>query len=102
VVGGRRCNRLPRGLGGGRVVVLTSHLHLDVSLCSPPGTLQARAPAPKNGVAKPGPRAETPQPTTAHTRTLARKRGSPISQASHDAQIERRNSSGPDLRGDWG
>ena len=44
----------------------------------PPGTLRARAPAPKNGVAKPGPRAETPQPTTARTRTLARKRGSPI------------------------
>jgi hypothetical protein len=33
-----------------------------------------RTPAPKNGVAKPAPHAVTPQPTTARTRTLARKR----------------------------
>src|SRR5229473_1823491 len=61
-----------------------------------------RAPAPKNGVAKPGPRAETPQPTTARTRTLARKRAHLFDSNFDDAQTERGNSSGPDLRGDWG
>ncbi len=65
-------------------------------------SVAARAPAPKNGVAKPGPRAETPQPTTARTRTLARKRAHLFDSNFDDAQTERGNSSGPDLRGDWG
>ena len=64
--------------------------------------LRARAPAPKNGVAKPGPRAETPQPTTARTRTLARKRRCRFDPSFMTRRLSGGNSSGPDLRGDWG
>jgi len=62
-----------------------------------------KAPAPKNGVAKPGPaRGDAPTDNRAHP-NVSTETGlaSPIP-ASHDAQAERRNSSGPDFRGDWG
>ena len=63
----------------------------------------AQSPGSKEWSGKAGAaRAETPQPTTARTRTLARKRAHLFDSSFYDAQTERGNSSGPDLRGDWG
>jgi hypothetical protein len=102
VVGGRRCNRLRRGLVGGRVVVRTLHLYLDVSLCLAAGDIAGQSPGSKEWSGKAGAaRGDAPTNNRAHP-DISTETGLAHSQASHDAQIERRNSSGPDLRGDWG
>ena len=67
MVGGRRCNRLPRGLVGGRVVVRTSHLYLDVSLSSAAGDIAGQSPGSKEWSGKAGAaRGDAPTDNRAH------------------------------------